>query len=89
MFVFQKHTENGTSTNSYGDYSIKVPSDASLVFTCIGFKDFVVPVNGSKQIDVTLDTDSQMLNETIVIGYGSQKSKDLTAPIANIKGDDL
>ena len=89
VFVFQKHTENGTTTNADGEYSINVPSGASLVFTCIGFKDFVVPVNGFKQLDVTLEDDSLMLDETIVVGYGSQKSKDLTAPIANIKGDDL
>ena len=89
VFVLQRGTDNGTSTNTYGEYSIAVPNDAELVFSCVGFNVLVVPVQGAVEIDVTMSNDAQMLNETIVIGYGSQKSKDLTAPIANIKGDDL
>ena len=89
VFVLQKDTDNGTSTNASGEYSINVPADASLIFTSIGFREIIVPVRGYKTIDVTLEEDSQMLDETVVIGYGSQKSRDLTAPIVNIKGDDL
>ena len=89
VFVLEKDTDNGTSTDASGRYSIKVPSDASLIFTSIGFKELIVPVSGYTIIDITLEEDSQMLDETVVIGYGSQKSRDLTAPIVNIKGDDL
>ena len=89
VFILQKDTNNGTSTNEAGEYSIKVPPDATLIFTSIGFKELLVPVKGFNKIDVTLEDDSQMLDETIVVGYGSQKSRDLTAPIINIKGDDL
>ena len=89
VFVLQKDTDNGTSTNASGEYSINVPADASLIFTSIGFREIIVPVRGYKTIDVTLEEDSQMLDETVVIGYGSQKSRDLTAPIVNIQGDDL
>ena len=89
VFVLQKGTDNGASTNASGEYSITVPADASLVFTCIGFQDVTMPVKGFAVIDVTMEEDSQLLDEIVVVGYGSQKSKDLTAPIVNIKGDDL
>ena len=89
VFVLQEGNMRATSTDSAGDYSISVPSDASLVFTCIGFKDMVTAVGGRTSIDVVLEEDSQMLDETVVIGYGTQKSKDLTAPIVTIKGDEL
>ena len=89
VFVLQEGNMRATSTDSAGEYSISVPSDASLVFTCIGFKDMVAAVGGRTSIDVVLEEDSQMLDETVVIGYGTQKSKDLTAPIVTIKGDEL
>ena len=89
VFVLHQGTELGTFTDSAGEYSINVPEDAAIVFVCIGFKDIVVPVQGRGLIDVVMEEDLQMLDETVVVGYGTQKSKDLTAPIVNIKGDDL
>ena len=53
VFVLEKDTDNGTSTDASGRYSIKVPSDASLIFTSIGFKELVVPVSGYTIIDIT------------------------------------
>ena len=53
VFVLQKGTDNGTTTNASGEYSITVPADASLVFTCIGFQDVTMPVKGFAIIDVT------------------------------------
>ncbi len=89
VFVLYSGNSKGVSTDDAGVYSITVPDDASLVFTCIGFRNQEIPVKGRAVIDVVMEEDSQMLEETIVIGYGTQKSKDLTAPIVNIKGDDL
>lgn len=89
VFVLHKDSNRGTSTDAEGEYSIDVPKDASLLFTCIGFKEQMIPVQGRSRIDVVMDSDAQMLEETIVVGYGTQKSKDLTAPIVNIKGEEL
>lgn len=89
VFVLEKGNSQGTTTDSAGDYSIKVPYDATLVFTCIGYKEQVVSVRGREKVDVILEEDLQLLDEIVVIGYGTQKSKDLTAPVVNIKGEDL
>lgn len=89
VFVLHKDSNRGTTTDADGEYSIDVPEDAALLFTCIGFKDQSVPVQGRTRIDVKMIEDAQMLEETVVIGYGTQKSKDLTAPIVNVKGEEL
>ena len=89
VFVQHKGTNQVTTTDSAGDYTITVPYDASLVFTCIGFKENPVSVRGREEINVVLEEDSELLDEIVVVGYGTQKSKDLTAPIVNIKGDEL
>ena len=89
VFVLEKGSSQGTSTDQDGSYTIAVPADATLVFTCIGYKEIQVPVNGRTRIDVAMEDDSQLLEATIVVGYGSQKAKDLTAPIVNIKGEEL
>lgn len=87
--VFQKGTSNGTVTDLDGHYIISVPSDAVLVFSFQGFTDVEEAVSGRETIDVTMALDTQFLEEVVVVGYGTQKSKDLTAPIVNMKGEEL
>ena len=87
--VFQKGTSNGTVTDLDGRYSLSVPADAALVYSFQGFSDVEEAVNGRETIDVTMNLDSQFLEEVVVVGYGVQKSKDLTAPIVTVKGDAL
>ena len=87
--VFEKGTSNGTVTDLDGLYTIKVPSDAVLVFSFYGFQDLEVPVGGRTVIDVTMLPDHLLLDEVVVVGYGTQKSKDLTAPIVNVMGAEL
>lgn len=87
--VFEKGTTNGTVTDLDGAYTIKVPANAVLVFSFYGFKDVEVPVEGKTVIDVTMYPDNLLLEEVVVVGYGTQKAKDLTAPIVNVKGEEL
>lgn len=88
--VMVKGTYTGTVTDLDGTYLLEgVPSDAVLVFTSIGFTSVEVPVEGRSEISVSLDPDSQMLDEIVVIGYGTAKSKDLTGAIATVKADDF
>ena len=87
--AFQKGTSNGTVTDLDGRYSLSVPADAVLVYSFQGFSDVEEAVNGRETIDVTMNLDSQFLEEVVVVGYGVQKSKDLTAPIVTVKGDAL
>ena len=89
VFVLQSGTSNGVSTDDQGCYSINVPPESTLQFSCIGFKEVSVSLNDRTVIDVVMQEDSQLLEETVIIGYGTQKAKDLTAPIVSIKGDEL
>ena len=79
----------GALTDMDGNYSISVPSNSTLLFTCIGYADKSVAVGGRAIINVTLEEDNEMLEETIVIGYGTQKKSLLTGATINITGDEL
>ena len=83
-------TFTGTVTNLDGFYSLKdVASNSTLVFNFLGMKTQRITVNGNTIIDVTMENDSQALNEVVVVGYGTQRVKDLTAPITVMRGEDL
>ena len=79
----------GALTDLDGNYSISVPSNSSLVFSCIGYATQTVAVSGRKVIDLVFEDDSESLEETVVIGYGTQKKKLLTGATINISGDDI
>ena len=85
--VIQQGTTNGVITDLDGKYTISVPANATLVFSSIGFKDEVIAVNGQTTIDVTLQENNEMLEETVVIGYGTQKKKLVTGSTINVSGD--
>ena len=87
--VMQTGTTNGTITDIDGNYQISVPASASLTFTCIGYADQVIAVAGKGVINVVLEEDNEMLEETVVIGYGVQKKSDLTGSVATVKEGDL
>lgn len=87
--VVQKGTSTGVITDIDGNYSISVPKDAVLVFMFQGYMEHEEAVNGRNRINVTLEVDNLLLEESVVVGYGTQKSKDLTAPIVTVKSDQL
>ena len=82
-------TSNGTVTDVDGNYVISVPANASLNFTCIGYVDQVIAVAGKGVINVVLVEDNEMLEETVVIGYGVQKKSDLTGSVASVREEAL
>mgnify|MGYP000562160373 CR=1 FL=1 len=82
-------TSNGVITDIDGKYSIQVPSEATLEFSYVGMVKQAIKVGNRSVIDVQMQDDSQMLAETVVIGYGSAKKRDLTGSITNIKGDEI
>ena len=87
--VLQQGTSNGVITDVDGKYSIQVPPEATLEFSYVGMVKQAVKVGNRSVIDVQMNDDSQMLAETVVIGYGSAKKRDLTGSITNIKGDEI
>jgi TonB-linked SusC/RagA family outer membrane protein len=88
--VVVKGTTRGTVTDYNGNYTIEVlPGDATLIFSFIGYENQEVAIDKQTVMDVSLDVVKIKLDEVVVIGYGSQKVKDLTAPIVTMKGEDL
>ena len=79
----------GALTDLDGNYSINVPSNSSLIFSCIGYATQTVALSGRTVIDIVMEEDTESLEETVVIGYGTQKKKLLTGATINISGDDI
>lgn len=85
--IIEKGTSNGAATDFDGNYSISVSSsDAVLVVSFVGYVTAEVKVNGRSQIDIKLKEDIAALDEVIVVGYGSQKKKDLTGGVSSLSG---
>ena len=81
-------TQKGAVTDANGNFSIAdVPAGAKVTVSYLGMKTTTLPATA--QMSVTLTDDSKMLDEVVAIGYGSAKVKDLTSPIAVVKGDQL
>ena len=88
--VFEKGTLNGVITDPDGNYSIKVQNNKSvLVFSSVGFKTTEVPVAGKTVIDVTLDVDSQLIDEVVVMGYSSKTRGEITSAVTTVSADKL
>ena len=86
--VVEKGTTNGCITDLNGKYSIKVSQGKILLFSYIGFTDQEIKAT-SNVINVTMKEDDQLLDEVVVIGYGSMQRKDVTSSITTIKAEDL
>ncbi|WP_368115347.1 SusC/RagA family TonB-linked outer membrane protein, partial [Bacteroides xylanisolvens] len=87
--VEKGNTTNGTITDLDGNYSIKVPSKATLTISYIGMKTLDIAVKGQSQINVTLSDDTQALDEVVVIGYGTVAKKDLTGSVSSVSAKQI
>lgn len=87
--VVIQNTSQGTVTDTDGAYSMAVPSDATLDFSFIGYTRQSVAVEGQKNIDVQLMPSADMLDEIIVIAYGSTPRSNLTGSVVSLDTEDL
>ena len=85
--ILQQGTTNGTATDIDGNFTLSVPADALLEISSIGFETRVL--KATAKMDVILVEDSEMLNETVVVGYGVQKRESLTGAITQIRSEDI
>ncbi len=81
-------SSKGTLTDERGDFSLQVADNASLVFSFTSYETKIVAVKGQSSLSVSLKAESASLNEVVVVGYGTQKKKDLTGAVrkVNIEG---
>lgn len=87
--VMQKGTTNGAVTDIDGNFSLTVPSKATLVVSYIGFTTQEIAVGGRTQLEITLKEDDQTLNEVVVVGYGTMDKKELTSAISHVGEKDF
>lgn len=79
----------GTITNLDGEFELDVPDNGTIEVSYIGYVTQQVPIKKRTSLSVLLKEDSKMLDEVVVVGYGSMKKKDLTGALSVVKGDDL
>ncbi len=83
-------TMRGAVTDAEGNFSITVPGpDAVLVFSSVGFTKKSVTVGNQTTINLVMEPELKSLDEIVVIGYGTQKKKEVTSAVATVKADDF
>ncbi len=87
--VMEKGTANGTATDIDGNFTLNVAPNATLVVSYVGYDAKEVAVDGQTNLKITLGQNATMLNETVVIGYGSVKKSDATGSVSVIKPDEI
>ena len=87
--VVEQGTTNGVVTDIDGNYTIKVPSSASLEVSFIGYSSSVEAVNGRTSIAFTLEDEFTELDELVVVGYGVQKKSDVTGALTRVDAEVL
>lgn len=87
--IMEKGTSNGTSADIEGNFTIQVPANATLVVSYVGYDPMDVAVKGQSHLNIVMKQNATMLNETVVIGYGSVKKSDATGSVAVIKPDEI
>ena len=84
-----KGSQEGTTTDMDGNYSIKAQKGQTLVFSFVGFKTIEIQVNKSRTLDVEMTEEAALLNEIVVVGYGSATKKEITGAAAKVEGAEL
>ncbi len=83
-------TTTGTSTDIDGKFTLSIPVNAtSLTVSCIGFADVIVRLTDKDAYSVTLNEDTNFLDEVVFVGYGTMKKKDLTGSLSTVEGNTI
>lgn len=85
--VIEVGTTNGTITDIDGNYVIKVPAQSKLQFSYLGYETKIVELGGKTNINVVLVEDNKVLEELVVVGYGTQRKEAVTGSVVSVKGD--
>ncbi len=87
--VLIKRTLTGTVTDFDGNYEVEASPSDTLVFSYTGFESREIVVGNRSTLDVVLDARAELLNEVVVVGYGTAKRSDLTGSVASLSGEKL
>ena len=87
--VVQKGTTNGTITDLDGNFTLTVPAGAVIEISSVGFVTQEIVATKTEKVTIKMLTDTQMIEETVVVGYGVQKKSDVTGAISQVKAEDI
>ncbi len=85
----KENPSNGTITDIDGNFHLSVAAGSTIEISFIGYKTVEVKAEAGKTLDVTLEDDSEMLDEVVVVGYGTMRKKDLTGSVVQINPDKI
>ncbi|NLR94297.1 SusC/RagA family TonB-linked outer membrane protein [Flammeovirga agarivorans] len=85
--IFIQKTTQGTTTNFEGEYSLEVKPGSNVVITYIGYQEQVVNITTQTELNIQLSMDTEALDEVVVIGYGTQKKKEITGAVGSLKSE--
>ena len=87
--VVQKGTTNGTVTDVDGNFTLTVPAGSVIEFSSVGYVSQEYVAAKTETITIKMLTDTQMIEETVVVGYGVQRKSDVTGSISQVKTEDI
>ncbi|WP_300699259.1 TonB-dependent receptor [Bacteroides sp.] len=87
--VLEKGTTNGVITDIDGNFTLSVSPKATMMISYVGYVAQEIPLNGQKNLKVILKEDNEMLDEVVVIGYGTMKKSDMTGAISSVDVEEL
>lgn len=87
--VIVKETKEGVATDYDGNFTLKAAPGQTITISYVGFHPYSFTVGADKHYNITLEENSQVMDEVVVIGYGSQRKGDVTSAVASVKADDF
>lgn len=87
--VVVKGAQTGVSTDDNGEFTITAPGNGTLVISSVGFPSKEVIINGQTQLNISLQANASDLDQVIVVGYGTQRKRDVTGSTVSVKGETL
>ena len=87
VYVLLQGSTAGTSTDVDGKYEINAPSNGTLVYTLVGMKEVVMPINNRAQINVVMEEEAEMLDDVMVVAYGTVSREAKTGSVTSVKSD--
>ena len=83
-------TSTGTVTDIEGNFSLTVPQGKSrIVVSSVGYTTQTINISGKKEFQIIMQEDSKLMDEVVVVGYGTMKKRDLSGAMSQLKGDEL
>lgn len=90
LTIRENGTTNGTVTDENGRWSLKVSkTDSELIFESLGYKTLRIKAAGRQTVNVTVEEDTTLLDEIVVVGYGVQKKVNISGSVSSVKMDDI